>query len=415
MWCELLKARILFVDNEPNLIEGLRRLLHKHRNEWSMSFALSGKEALDKMAESPFDVIVTEIQMPGMDGARLLQHVMDKYPNTTRIVFSGDTDQQCSYLAVRLAHQFLSKPTDADTFIQTVSRACMMRELISDETIRTLATRCNALPSPPDLYNKLQEISQADCDIKAIAEIVACDVAMSAKLLQLVNSSFFGISRRVSSIHQTVAMLGLVRIKALLLSEYILQQFKSADRIPGFSINGLWRHSFLTAEVARQISLCENQKGDRPDQAFTAGLLHDIGILILASQYPGGFRKIMQESRQSSVPVSVYEEQMFGATHAEIGSYLLGLWGLPPRIAEGVSLHHYPNRTTYDGVCALTATHVADALVSQIGPVESEIHGYPSVTMLDKAYLKHIGLAHRVPDWQQCASTICERQMVGQC
>lgn len=409
------KTRILFVDDEPNVIEGLQRMLRKQRSEWDMSFVLSGPEALAKMAESSFDVVVVDMRMPGMSGAELLQHVVEKYPNTSRIVLSGHGGEHCSHQAAILAHQFLSKPTDADTFKQAVSRACTMQKLVCSERIRKLVGSCNILPSLPDLYIELTKAAQSDStDAKVIAGIISRDVAMSAKLLQLVNSSFFGVGRQVSSISQAVTMLGMTRIKALVLNEHIFREFKPSKPIPGFSIVGLRNHSFAVAEVARLISMKEHQKGDQTDQAFTAGLLHDIGILMLASHHPDGFEEVIYKSRQFVGPCSTIEEELLGATHGEIGAYLLGLWSLPSKIAEAAAYHHKPCNSSCDGLCAVTTAHTADALLSQFGPAESDLHGYPSTATLDKAYLERIGMVNRLSDWERYSSEVCEKQMVEQ-
>jgi len=409
------KTRILFVDDERNVIEGLQRMLRKQRSEWDMSFALNGSEALAKMAELSFDVVVTDMKMPGMSGVELLQYVLERCPNTTRIVLSGHLDEQDSHQASRLAHQFLSKPTDAEALKKAVSRASMMQQSLSDEKMRKLVGSCSTLPSLPKIYNELTEAVRSDkVDAKAVADIISRDVAMTAKLLQLVNSSFFGVGRRISSVRQTVTMLGAMRIKALVLSEHIFKEFKPARPIPGFSISGLWQHSISVAEAARRISLRENQQGDRPDQAFTAGLLHDIGILMLASQHPDGFEDVMTRSKETGNSSTVVEQELFGTTHGQIGAYLLGLWALPKRISEAVAFHHNPSDSPYSGLCAVTAAHTADVLVSQIGPDESELHGYPSTATLDQAYLERVGMANRILDWKECSYEVCQTQMAVQ-
>lgn len=406
------QTRILFVDDERNVLEGLHRMLRKQRGEWDMTFVGSTQEALTLMEESPFDVVMTDMQMPGMGGAEFLQHIIERWPNTTRIVLSGHGGEHCSHQAVKLAHQFLSKPTDADAITQTVSRTCAIQKLVCNEKIRTLAGSCNTLPSLPDLYIQLTDaVHSENADAKAIADIIRHDMAMSAKLLQLVNSSFFGIGRQISSIRQAVTMLGTTRIKALVLSEHVFKEFKPARPIPGFSMTGFWQHSLTVAEAARLISKRENQRGEQPEQAFTAGLLHDIGILMLASKHPDGFEEVIHRSKESSNPPSAIEEELFGTTHGEIGAYLLGLWALPAEIAEAAAYHHKPCDSACNGLCTVAAAHTADALVSQVGPEESVLHGYPGTAILDKTYLERIGMADRLTDWEKCSCEVCERQM----
>ncbi|MBI4582287.1 MAG: HDOD domain-containing protein, partial [Planctomycetes bacterium] len=254
----MIKKRILFVDDEPNVVDGLRRLLRKQRQVWHMEFAQSGAEALAKLAEMPFDVLVTDIQMPGMNGAELLERVVQAYPGVARIVLSGHVDETVATRVVSLAHRFLAKPTDADTLIAAVERAGVAQQEIGDERVRAWIGSCRSLPSLPTLYVELMQAAHSDTtNAREIARIISRDMAISAKILQLVNSSFFGLARRISSIEQTVSLLGLVRIRALVLAEHVVRKLMPENAPSGLTINHLWSHSCAVAEVAHRISKLE--------------------------------------------------------------------------------------------------------------------------------------------------------------
>src|ERR1017187_6368046 len=105
---------LLFVDDEVRVLQGLQRQLYGMRNEWNMNFKEGGAKALDFMASAPVDVIVTDMMMPGMDGAQLLTEVMKRHPDTIRIVLSGHADREAILRLVGPAHQYLSKPCDAE-------------------------------------------------------------------------------------------------------------------------------------------------------------------------------------------------------------------------------------------------------------------------------------------------------------
>jgi len=402
------KKRIVFVDDEPNVLEGLRRMLRKQRHEWDMEFVASGDEALAKMAESPFDVVVTDMEMPSMDGAEFLEQVLERHPDVARIVLSGHADDASTIRALRVAHQYLSKPTDAETLKAAVARACPMEQIVRNERIRASVATCNKLPSMPTLCAEVARLVESDTsDAKSVARVISRDMGMSAKLLQLVNSSFFGIARRVSTTEQAVALLGLIRIKALTLSERIFKEFTPPRRIGNFSMTQLWQHSLSVAEVAGLISKEEKQDGDRPDQAFTAGLLHDIGMLLLACQHSDEFERVLQTVRAERRPICEVEMELFNVTHAEIGAYLLGLWGLPKRLVEAVALHHNPGEIDYDGLCALTAVHVADAFVSEMEQPETDRAASLFGPTLDLTYLERIGMESRLQRWQEIATLTC--------
>jgi HD-like signal output (HDOD) protein/CheY-like chemotaxis protein len=402
------RKRIIFVDDEPNLIDGLRRMLRRQSAEWDMTFVKNGMEALARMSEEPFDVIVTDMLMPGMNGVELLEQVVRRFPGTARIVLSGHSDEQLTNRVVDYAHQYLSKPTDADTLRQAVARVCAAKDSVHDECVRSLVSSSNVLPSLPNLYLELaQAVDSNVTDAKDVARIVARDMAISARLLQLVNSSFFGIGRKVASIEQTVALLGIVRIKALVLADSVFKQFVLERPLNGFSPQQFWETSWLVGEGARRIARIEGQGEDQPDQACTAGLLHDIGILVLVARAPDRYQKVLDVAISEHRPALDVEVELLGANHAEVGAYLLDLWGLPPQLVEAVSCHHNPAIITHDSFCAATAVHAADALSAEVLRDRFTVLTDLLAPALNTDYLTRIGRVDRLDAWRQQIDSVC--------
>jgi HD-like signal output (HDOD) protein len=397
------KTRILFVDDEVNILEGLQRMLRAQRNEWDMVFVNSGTDALARMAEAPFDVIVTDAQMPSMNGAELLERVVAQYPATARIVLTGHTNEQNATRVVKLVHQFLSKPTDAEALKVAVARACVASKSGANSQVRAIAASLGALPSTPELYVQLSKLAASEgANAHDIAQVISKDPAVSAKVLQLVNSSFFGLGRRISSIEQTVALLGVVRIKTLVLSSQITEEFRPARPVPGFSAKTLLRRSTITAEFAQAVVRAEGMDKDRQDQAFAAGLLHDVGLLVLASKKVEVLEESLERARTRNMSLCDAERAVLGGTHADVGACLLELWNLPQRIVEGVALHHNPSASKFTGVSAVTAVHVAGALLREV-PVSSTQAEGERIYMpeLDVAYLNQIDRGPRLEKWRQ--------------
>lgn len=388
--------RILFVDDEPNVLQALQRTLRPMHNQWYMDFANSGEEALRKMEVSPYDVIVTDMRMPGTNGAQLLNEVAQKYPDTVRIVLSGHSDREYILRLVSTSHQYLSKPCDVDTLKATIDRSCALCDLLAGKELGGLVSQIGSLPSLPSLYTRIIEILQSDDpSLQKIGEIVSKDIAMSAKVLQLVNSSFFGIARRISNPVQAVMYLGLETVKALALSVQIFTKWDST-KAKGVDIETIWRHSMTVGILAKRLAETEQLSSREADEAFTAGLLHDVGKLILAINMPEAYEKVIAESKSQKIPVWQAEEKAFGSTHAEVGAYLLGLWGLPTPIVEAVAWHHRPADCPVRALCPLTTVHIADALWYE------NLHpgGEVSKPQLDTTLLEGMGLLERLPIWQ---------------
>jgi HD-like signal output (HDOD) protein/CheY-like chemotaxis protein len=384
--------RILFVDDEPVVLEGLKNLLRKHRRRWEMSFALGGKAALEELASAPFDVVVSDMRMPGMDGAELLCKVRDLYPGVARVVLSGRADQDVVNRALPVAQQYLSKPCDGEVLRAVIERVCELQALVAGSAVRDIVGRLDKLPSIPETYFSLtRSIEDPSARTDDIARIVQRDPAMCAKVLQLVNSAYFGLSRPLSSVTHAISYLGLDLLRGLALT---LNVFAATEPRPpaGISFDKLQRASILIARVAKQIV---SDSGEA-EAAFTAGLVHDIGTIILALTMPERYGAIMQAAAQRGVPVHVVEREMLGATHAELGGYLLGVWGLPLPIVEAVAYHHaLPTpRTRMDAALAVHVGH-ALAVPALLGEQASR-----EVEPLDMASLEAAGVDHELPRWR---------------
>jgi len=352
--------RILFVDDESNVLDGLQRMLRSMRNEWMMDFATSGHLALKVLSESSFDVVVSDMRMPGMDGAQLFSEVRRLYPKTVRIVLSGQSDHEMIMKTVGPAHQYLSKPCDAQELKETVSRACALRDLLTDSKLQLLVAQLTSLPSVPSLYSALMdEIVSPNTSTKRVGEIISQDPGMTAKMLQLINSAFFGLRRHISSPAEATALLGLDTVSALILTAEIFDQFRHTS-LPDSCLNEIWARSSTVAKVARAIARNAKQGAQSAEQAFTAGLLHETGRLILAAQLPGRYAQVLSIINNEGTPVCEAETRVFGAAHPEVGAYLLGIWGLPDSIVEAVAFYHEPSRCATRKFNALTQVHLAN-------------------------------------------------------
>jgi putative nucleotidyltransferase with HDIG domain len=392
---------ILFVDDEPNVLDGLRRMLRTVRREWSAEFAEGGAPALALMEKKRFDVIVTDMRMPGMTGVQLLEEVCRLYPKTVRIILSGQCDEQASARAARVAHQMLSKPCDPETLKATVASACAQSDLLSNEKLTALVTRQNSVPSLPSLYAEVvAELDSPEASLEKVANIVSRDPGMAAKILHLANSSFFGVRNPSSNPRQAVTLLGLETMRMLVLTVSIFSRFKPPDEglIP---MEAVWSHSRATSALAARIAKCEGADARAVDHATAAGLLHDIGKLILANSMPAAYHDVLVEARTTRMQLWQVERAALGASHAEVGACLLGLWGVPTPIIEAVAWHHRPNDCPNPCFRPLTAVHAANALLHS--------DGARADSFLDLAYLTRLNLTDRVRRWLElCDSQLAE-------
>lgn len=208
-----MKLSVLFVDDEPHVLQGLQRMMRSMRQEWEIITAGGGLEALDLLSRKPVDVVVTDMRMPGMDGTQLLNEIKNSYPQIVRIILSGQSDREMILKSVRPAHQYLAKPCNDEILKSTIERSCWLRDLLADNSLKQLISRIDSLPSLPTLYLEiLRELESPYSSMQKIGEIISRDIGMTAKILQMVNSAFFGFRRHIASPAEAAELLGLETI-----------------------------------------------------------------------------------------------------------------------------------------------------------------------------------------------------------
>jgi HD-like signal output (HDOD) protein/ActR/RegA family two-component response regulator len=389
------KARILFVDDEPSMLRVLKMGMRSMNGIWEMEFAENGEAALALIQNKAFDVVVTDMRMPGINGAQLLNQVLRIHPHTVRIILSGYSDLSEVVNCVGLTHQFLEKPCTLDDLKDCLKRVTAVKERLGNDQLRELTGGLKNLPSVPALYLEIVDALQsATVTAQRIAEIVSRDPALSAKLLQISNSAFFGFSRKVYSVDEAVQLLGVSVIQSLAMAVPIFSSFSRA-KCPTFPIEQVWEHSLQTAIIGRRIYSQHLNDSLTGEQAFCAGILHDVGKIILASELPDKYSAVLQESLSSGKPLYEVEQSHFGATHSEVGGYLLALWGLPIPLVEAVANHHNPRRCGVQELCLAGVVHIANALEYYKGDQKAlRTEG------VDSTYLKFIGLERQFSVWR---------------
>jgi HD-like signal output (HDOD) protein len=282
-----------------------------------------------------------------------------------------------------------------------------LRGLLANETLKGIVSRAGDLPALPATYSALmKELQSEDASIGTIGKIIESDMGMTAKILQMVNSAFFGLGREVTGATQAVSLLGLETVKALVL---VVGVFSQADekKFPGnVSLDALCGHCLEVGSYARAI--CRHEKVDKnlAENAYTAGLLHDVGTLLLMTNFTDDYSHVLDSAIVNHTPLVQAELENFRCTHAEMGAYLLGIWGLSDPLVEAAAFHHTPGQCPADSFSPLTAVHVANVF-------EREAHGAGGawgVPELDMEYLGKLGLSEKVEEWRDACLSLDQRK-----
>ncbi len=357
-----MKPGILFVDDEVKILQGMRRMMYTLREQWEMFFAESGEKALEIMQNQSIDVIISDMRMPGINGLQLLQKTRELHPAIMRVVLSGQADNEDIIKSVMPIHQYLTKPCEFDTIRSTISRILALKTILSNHELLEYITKRKNLPSLPDLYKKLMDlINSPDSTLKEIGDIVEKDIGMSAKILQLVNSSFFGFTKNITSPTQAAIYLGMDTLKSLVLGVGIFSEYEN-KKLDLPLISKLWKHSVDTAEIAKKIAIELKKDKQFIDFAYTAGLLHDIGVLILLEDYHDQYAVVFDNANFTYQDLLIKENAIVSATHNKIGAYLLGLWGFSEQLVSAVYYHHTPDECLAEDTGILDCLYIANYL-----------------------------------------------------
>jgi HD-like signal output (HDOD) protein/CheY-like chemotaxis protein len=353
--------RALFVDDEPRVLDALERVLFEVASDWETRFVTSADAALVELSKHSYDVIVSELRLRGMSGTALLKRVAELYPRTLRVVLASRADDEAALKVVHIAHQFLVKPCAAETLHQVISRAAELTRLLPDRRLQTLVGQAGTLPCAGHLQRDLLELVEhphASASATAMARLIKQDPGMTCKLLQVAGSAFFNSSSSVTDVETAIMRLGVRTVRELVRS--FAAPSASISTLPAISaVQIAQQRSLRIAKLAARMTRLPEDAAT----AYLAGLLCDVGQLVLIHTAPERVYLSQSEAAQRGLPVPEAELATWGVTHAEIGAYLLGLWGLPFQVVEAVAHHHAPERHADDRAGLTQLIWLASCLV----------------------------------------------------
>ena len=349
---------ILFVDDEPGILKALRRLFMDE--DWQIFLAASGQEGLEILAREPVDLVVSDVRMPEMNGIEFLLQVKEKYPDISRVFLSGyaEKDKIAEALAEGCALQIIPKPWEDDELREIICNL-LDQKMHTSEDLETLDRALNSFANLPPLPAVYQELKTCLADrenftIDQVAEIVRQDIAISTDLLHWANSALFGQRRKVDTVKRAIMLLGVEIVECLVLSESIQRALgERAKGSTAFDAERLQRHSMSCATLARLLAT-EDERCDENfvDRAFIAGLLHDLGLLAVASMLPEQFNRIDELVSKGELTLVEAEAEVLHTTHAQVGAHLADRWSLPPELVKAIRWHHEPLAAPPDSLLA---------------------------------------------------------------
>lgn len=384
---ETAMKHLLFVDHEPRILERINRMLVHRQEEWSMEFASKPHLAFEAIDRQMYDIIICDVNFPGRRGGfALLEELRDVQPSSVRIALSSFSEAEDRHAAYAMAHRFIPKPFDGKQLESVIERSYWLQDLYADQELGKLLSKTRRLPSVPSLYIALTEaLRKPDVSVNEIEAIISQDIAMCAKILQMANSAYFGLRRKITSVRHAIVYLGMRMMRQLVFSVEIFSSFPHKISAH-FSPEQIQRHAMLTSRIAADIN-ADEQLGD---EIFLASMLHDIGKIVLASHAPDEFGAMLEEATATGRKLHEAERGSTSSlTHTRAGAYLLGQWGMPDAIVEAVAFHHSPWDLGLKEMELPALIYLANALANQEEP--------------RKEYLAELGVLDRLGTWRKMA------------
>ncbi|WP_027720911.1 response regulator [Maridesulfovibrio zosterae] len=393
---------ILFVDEDKSQLDTLNKMISPMENRWKTSYACSADEVLNELQTRPFDVVATDLNIMGYESDTLLSEIKRRQPGAIRFIISESISSENYLQFVNYAHQFITKPCTSAELIGQIKKSLRLKNIFLNERAAKAIASIEKLPSMPDIYHKLErELKKEDVVISDIGKLIGEDISMTAGLLKLVNSPFFGLFSKVTSPEKAVTLLGLDTLKGLVLGMHLFNS-KGSEKID-FSIKELGKHCQYTGLLGRSIIKAEGGSNDAAENTFLAGFMHDIGKLVLSTSFTDEYATILCIVREADIPIQEAEKDILGFTHAEVGAYLLAIWGFNEEVVEAVYCHHNPYKLGSTDLSPAVAIHVANSFEHELRVTNANYAPH----LLNAQWLEQNGFSDKIVGWLQ----LCAEQM----
>lgn len=372
--------KILLIDDEHESLHRTKEALVDTDPFLKVTAVQNARDALESLARELHDVVITDMWLTGVDGLSLLEKVKQLYPAVIRILIDGNSDQSLAFRALNVAHQVLKKPADGPLLWSIVSQTAATLPLIRDENMRAVVGSVTQLPPAPRVYQQLTKLLQnPNCSIEEVVELIGRDPALASKLLRLANSAFFSQRGQSLELRPSVVRLGFNTICNLMLTVELFDQSSPVGRAWGRELDQVQQAALRLAQTSEQLARGTSMAGD----AFVAGLLADIGQVVLLTNQGYVWKDCRTTARLYGRPLQDVELEMLGVTHAEVGGYLLGCWGLPYSVVEAVANHHHPERILAPIYSVSAITAISASLLDGLPIDESWLVAMKAKTRVD--------------------------------
>ena len=362
--------QIYIIDDQPDQLELMDLLLRELNKEWRVHPFSSPHQLMEAVQQAPPHLVLADDMMPEMRGSELLDRVRQVSPQTVRVLISGYIVKAGRLSA---AHQYVAKPLRGEEILQRLECALEAQEALEDSNLGCIVSRLQSFPVVPTAAAKLLKIlDDNQADLSSVAELLNQDAGIFTKLMQMANSPMFGTGE-VKDSQEALLKLGTASVRGMVLSLHIFQSYEKIT-FPPWPVRRIWSHCLNTANLAQNAARLGGLPPMDCTHAHFAGLVHELGRLILIDNRPDDYLRVCQNAAGEEIALTEAERNYFGTTHMDLAAFMLRLWGVPSIVSEAVQFQESPWQSSRrDVFTPVTALYIADCAAQDGGFVHAPV------------------------------------------
>ena len=370
-----MRPYVLLVETQGRILSELGPS-NTNQLPWESLLVHDTEAALEILRLRRVAVVVVNCgsDLPSMEA--LFSQIKTFDPAIIRLALAAEKDQLCE--TPSSVQQILAAQCRKEDILGAIESALQVHEkLQANPNLASFISQLHHLPTPPALYFSLRdELESPNGSLKGIANLLAKDTALTARILRIANSGFYARPRRICELHEAVGLIGIDLVLGIVLAAHLFDRLP----IPGLNLDDLWKHNFAVAKIAHHIAKSNHTDPSLLHAAHLAGLLHDLGALVLLANVPGHYQSLMRRAQGDEQSLVQLEREELGAGHPEIGAVVLTLWNLPEIVALAVGSHHDLNDQTFPQANPVSqAVFLAESLVTEFAQQSRN----PQTTVVD--------------------------------
>ncbi len=401
------KHQVIFVETQGRILEGLRTKLASAHPEWRILLSVDSAAALELILQRSVSIVLANFGDDRCGCEDFFRTIKNNTPEVIRMGLLHDIHKEALANSLEYAHECIAAHCDPKQFEAVISRGLSVWERTrKNPRLAALISDLHTLPTTPALYFDIRdELESPNGTAQSVAQIIARDPAIAAKLLKVANSGFYAMPRTISDLYETINLLGMDMVLAIVLSAHLYDQLP----LPGLNLDVLWVHSIAVATLAKKIALEEGGDRAMASTCGIAGLLHDLGTLMFLANVPQSYYSMVRRSGGDERVLLEMELEQFGVGHPELGAHILSLWGLPEDVVQAVAYHHVEDRQSFmDATLPIKAVCIAEWLlqVRNVGDeMVAEGNFFEDRSLIDEASVQR---------WKYILDSVVEQGLIHQ-